>query len=311
MKTSSILLLAVLALSALNIYSTVKFQVHSTTGIALAGDNRNSQSANSRASHKIDGIVLPVISRVSVLSIHVRDTLVHDSIFHFLTDKLGLSVEYYPVRWNERKYAGVYAGNMFLEPCGPYSNFKYATNDFRAIFFGLNCESDRSLSSLAEDLTARHIEIMKDDIIHITDTAVIKPNIYFGISSGHIQNKVSEDSLRSVMVKNNINGPGIERIKEIRIGYPDNYCLERWKELIMPSQISDEGLCKINNDQTIRFVKSNIREVNGIVFKVRSLKKAKDWLIVNKLLGDMSKDEIALDRPKTFGLIILFSEKEN
>jgi hypothetical protein len=38
----------------------------------------------------------PVLSRISVLSIHVSDTVVHDSVFHFLTDKLGLAVEYYP-----------------------------------------------------------------------------------------------------------------------------------------------------------------------------------------------------------------------
>jgi hypothetical protein len=295
MKNRSILFITASFLIVSNIYSQLS-------------------SLETPASHETDAGAkrfLPVISRISVLSIHVRDTLVHDSIFHFLKDKLGLSVEYYPVRWNERKYAGVYAGNMFLEPCGPYSNFKYATNDFRSIFFGLNCESERSLSALAEDFDERHIKTEQDGTIQITDTTIIKQNIYFSISSGPIQNKVSEDSLRSVMLKNNENGPGIESIKEIRIGYTDNKCLDKWKSLIKPSVISDACLWQVNEDQSIRFVKSSIREVSAIVFKVQSLEKVKKWLSANKLSGDISKDEIALDKSKTFGLIILFSEEGN
>jgi hypothetical protein len=219
-------------------------------------------------------------------------------------------VEYYPEKWGDRKYAGVYAGNMFLEPCGPYSNFSYASNDFKAIFFGVNCESDRSLSSLTKDLTERHIEIKQDGSIQVTDTTIIKQNIYLSISSGPIQNKVSEDSLRSVMLNNNENTLGIERIKEIRIGYPNKAGLTKWENLILPAVMSRDGLWKINKDQSVRFVKSSIREVSAIVFKVKSLRKAKDWLSVNKLLGDISKDEIALDKSKTFGLLILLSEKD-
>jgi hypothetical protein len=251
----------------------------------------------------------PVISRVAVLSIHVRDTVVHDSVFHFLTDKLGLSVEYYPEKMGARRYAGVYAGNMFLEPCGPFSNFTYASNDFKAIFFCLNCESVRSYSSLAEDLTSRNLNYKQSETIQITDTTIIRQNILFYIGSGPGPNIRLEDSLRSIMVKKNEHTLGIERIKEIRIGYTDKYGLGKWKDLIKPSVISEKGLWKINEDQSVRLVRSRIREVNAIVFKVKSLEKAKTYLIENKLLGDIHKDEIGLDKTKTFGLLILLSEK--
>ena len=313
MKMWSIFLVTVLALSTLNIHTQISgLEIPLKKIVLVNGDGKYQSSDTLTNSDFYQGQTnfLPIISRISVLSIHVRDTLVHDSVFHFLTDKLGLPVEYYPQKWIERKYAGVYAGNMFLEPCGPYSNFSYATNDFRAIFFGLNCESERSLSSLAADITGRHIEIRQEGSILVTDTTIIKPNIYFGISSRPIQDKVNEDSLRIVMLRNKNNGLGIERIKEIRIGYTDNHCLAKWGKLIMPSVLSQTGLWKINEDQSIRFVKSSIREVNAIVFKVKSLKEAKNWLSANKLLGDIYKDEIALDKSKTFGLIILLSEKE-
>ncbi len=251
-----------------------------------------------------------LISRVSVLSIHVRDTLVHDSVYHFLNEKLGLSVEYYPVKWSDRKYAGLYAGNMFLEPCGPYTNFRYASDNFRAIFFGLNCESGRSLRSLAKDLTQRHIDLSQDGTIQVSDTSFINQNIYLSIASGKGPDKVKEDSLRSIMTDNNKNALGIERIKEIRICYTDEKCLDKWKKVALPSVISDAGLWKVNEDQSVRFVKGNIKEVNAIVFKVRSLDKARNWLSANNLLGNVSSDEIALDKSKSFGLLIILREAE-
>ena len=82
----------------------------------------------------------PIFSGIHTLSIHVRDTITHDSVFHFLVDKLKLPVYYNPVRYGKRKYVGLYAGNLVLEPCGPYSNFSYASDVFRAIFFGLTFE---------------------------------------------------------------------------------------------------------------------------------------------------------------------------
>jgi hypothetical protein len=267
------------------------------SAIAQSADNKNT------------AVSLPLISRISVLSIHVRDTITHDSVFHFLTDRLGLAVEYYPVKWGERKYAGVFAGNMYLEPCGPYSNFSYVSTNFRAIFFGLNCESERAISSLAEDLTGRNIKINKGETIEVTDTIMMTQNIYFNIASGSGPNKVREDSLRSVIAENTKNTPGIESIKEIRVGYLDNRALARWRALIMPSVLTEDGLWKINEDQSVRFVKSSIREVNAIVFKVKSLEVAKKWLAANNLSGEIRNDEIELDRSKVFGLSILLSEK--
>ncbi len=252
----------------------------------------------------------PVISRIAVLSIHIRDTIVHDYIYHFLTEKLGLPVEYYPLTWMDRKYAGIFAGNMYLEPCGPYSNFSYASPDFRAIFFGLNCETDRSLSSLAEDLTRRNIGISRDETIQVTDTAFIKQNIYFSVAAGPGRIVTHEDSLRTVLYRNTRNSLGIERIKEIMVCYPDKSALDKWELLMKPSILSHDSLWVVNEDQSVRFVKSTIREVKAIVFKVISVEKAKKWLTENNLSGNLYGDDIALNRSATFGLLILLSEKE-
>jgi len=101
---------------------------------------------------------------------------------------------------------------------------------------------------------------------------------------------------------------GIESIKEIQVGYANETALKKWQDFIEPSMITDEGIWKINEDQSIRFVKSNLWGVSGIVFKVKSLEKAKTWLIENSLSGDIRPDKIEMDRSKTFGLSIIISE---
>ena len=225
-----------------------------------------------------------------------------------MTEKLGLSVDYYPLKFEDRKYAGVYAGNMYLEPCGPFSNFQYASNKFKAIFFGLNCESEKSIATLAEDLTSRNIPIKQTSTVQIVDTSFIRQNIYLNIASVGGSHVKREDSLRAEMSRRNENGLGIESIKEISVGYTEGTALLKWKKLIEPSEILPEGIWKVNDSQSVRFVKSSICEVIGIVFKVKSLKKSKAWLKENNLIGVVHKDEIEMDKLKTYGLSILLSE---
>lgn len=96
--------------------------------IQLAGINKSSSTLTEKPD--------TIFSGLHTLSIHIQDPVNHDSVFHFLTDKLQLPVYYHPLAFGERKYAGVFAGNLVLEPCGPYTQFNYATSDFKAIFSG-------------------------------------------------------------------------------------------------------------------------------------------------------------------------------
>ncbi len=289
--------------------------------ILLPGWNKISAQELTAASQNISA---PVISKVALLSIHVTSIELHDSVYHFLTDKLGLPVDYYPLIYAGRRYCAVHVGNLYLEPCGPFTTFTYASKNFKAIFFGLNCGSDRSLSSVTEELKAKRINIKEGDVIEVTDSSLIRPNIYFAIAakatpeisddSLHTvmlkkKNDRREDSLRSVLSKNNRDALGIEKVKEIRVGYKDNAGLKKWKELIKPSVLSNDGVWKLNEGPPVRFVKSDIREVNSIVIKVKSLKKAQSYLLTNNLPFSAGKNEISLDKSRTFGLSILFAEK--
>lgn len=253
----------------------------------------------------------PVLSGLHTLSIHVRDTVTHDSVYHFLVDKLKLPVYYYPVTYGARKYVGTYAGNLVLEPCGPYSDYRYASSDFRAVFFGLTFEPFKTLSQPSNELTARGINCQAGgNFIIFSDSALCGDNIV--ISFMDDVNKVNGknrkiDSLKSDLAADTYNELGIEYVSEIVIGYRDNAGLKKWKELISPAELKN-AIWNVSDLLDFHIVKSNIREVQSITFKVKSLEKARLYLIKNSLAGSFSDNKIGLDRSKAFGLSIYLSE---
>ena len=248
-----------------------------------------------------------IVSEVSVLTIHVSDTNVHDSVFHFLTDVLKLPVDYYPVMLGERRYAAVYAGNMFIEPCGPYSNMRYPTKDFKALFFGLNCRSDASPSSIATNLGRLHIAYEQADpeTFRIQDASVGE-GVYFAIT-GKARSKPAEEreaSLRSTMAANNRDQLGFEYVKEIWLGYAGAADLQAWTEFLGPSGRVNDTLWRLSQNQSIRLVQSEVKGVRGIVCKVHSMEQAERYLKETKTYGRAVDGMIELDKSRTFGLSI-------
>ena len=121
------------------------------------------------------------IPGVHTLSIHIRDTSTHDSVYQFFHNKLKLPVYYFPIQIGQRKYAGLYAGNMALEPCGPYSDIDYADNKFRSIFYGLNLEVSESLQAIEQILCDRNIkQQVNKGSIYIRDSNLTDENIFIG-----------------------------------------------------------------------------------------------------------------------------------
>ena len=218
---------------------------------------------------------------------------------------------YNPENIGERKYAGIFAGNLVLEPCGPYKQFYYVT-DFKAIFFGLNFETDNSISSVAKVLENLNMKFESDGktYIYIQDTEVSGENTFLGIANSYGKEKDHSklDSLRSVMNSNIESDLGIEFVHEIQVGYPGNKNLERWKELIHPSNLDNSQVWRVSNGLNIRFMPDKIKEVKGITFKVKSLLNAKAYLKEKGLLGTERNGTIAIDPKKSFGLSICFTE---
>ena len=252
----------------------------------------------------------PLISSVAVLTIHVSNTNVHAGVFHLLADVLKLPVDYYPVSLGQRRYAAVYAGNLFIEPCGPYSGWDYPVKDFQALFFGLNCVSTLSV----ETLTARardggfQSESAGQTTIRITDRSVAE-GIYLAITSQPecASAESKELRLQTALTGNRNKGIGLERVREIWLGYDDPHAIQKWTQLLGKPAAGAETEWLLNKQQRIRLVKSPIGGVRGIVCKVGSLGQAERYLKENALFGRHNNDRIELDPAKTFGLRICLS----
>lgn len=280
---------------------------------------------------------VPLFSGLHTLSVHVRDTVTHDSVFKFLVEKLKLPVYYYPVTYGKRKYVGVYAGNLVLEPCGPYSDYKYGSDNFRAIFFGLTFEPYESIPMSSMDLSDRSINHEPGDtyIYLQRDSVLCGDNITISLMDrGDLKamDKGIMDSLRYAMNAesetkykvfersddeqsteytsvNYSNDLGIEFIEEICIGYKDNANFQKWKQLISPAGLEDNEIWKGINMPEFHFIKSKIREVQSITFRVKSLDKAKQYLVKNNLYGSIADGKIQLEKSQTFGLSIYLTEE--
>jgi hypothetical protein len=279
---------------------------------------------------------VPLFSGLHTLSIHVRDTITHDSVFKFLVDKLKLPVYYYPVTYGKRKYVGVYAGNLVLEPCGPYTNYLYASDNFRAIFFGLTFEPYESIPMSSMGLGDRminhepgdtYIYLQKDSVlcgdnltVSFLDRGVVRTmdkrimdSLRYAMNAESettykvFERKDDEQSTENKSV-NYYNELGIEFVKEICIGYKGNPGLQKWKQLISPSELQDNKIWKGSNMPEFHFIKSNIKEVQSITFRVKSLEKAKQYLKKNNLSWSSIGSKVLLEKSQTFGLSIYLTE---
>jgi hypothetical protein len=251
----------------------------------------------------------PIISGIHTLSVHVRDTVLHDSVYHFFLNKLKLPIYYTPVMYGNKKYVGIYAGNMVLEPCGPYQNIDYASDNFKALFFGMNFEVYKSLAVSEQALIERGIKHQVNrGSIYIRDSILCNENVFSALYE--VSDKEIRDSLQNILITQTINNPGIEYIKEILIGYKEEANIIKWKEYLHPLELGENDICQINDSLQIHFTKGKINEVMAITFKVESIVEAQQYFRENKLAGSATENKLKLNLSQTFGLSIYFTDEE-
>jgi hypothetical protein len=248
-----------------------------------------------------------LISNLHTLSIHIQEPALHDSVFRFLTEKLQLPVYYQPVVVGERRYGGVFAGNLVLEPCGPFSDMDYASRGFKAIFFGLTFEPAVSIPDAARILRDRKIEYETggDEFVFLTDPILCGENIYISLMDKHdkLRDHVRLDSLSRFMEQDNP-GLGIEYVREIRLGIPDMENLSKWKAFIAPCILNENLTWRMDDKLHFSYSMAPNKEVISILFKVKSFREAENYLTENKVLFTSEPGLIRIDPGQSFGLFI-------
>ncbi|MBA7682506.1 hypothetical protein ES703_90856 [subsurface metagenome] len=253
----------------------------------------------------------PVFTKIHTVSIHVKDHTVHDAVYRFLKDDLQLPVVYIPVMYGERKYAGLWAGNLVLEPCGPYSNITYATPDFTAMFCGITFESYKSSMQSATQLVQRGIKHEPPyAFVIISDPNLCGQNLIVSImdNPGRDQEQAKHDVLTS-QFRDNQGGPlGILYVEEIHVGCTDEQNLDKWKTFLAPISQLDQRRWRLGNGPAIRLVKSGLKEINAVVFRVASLESAVRYLKTKKMLGTIYQNGVKVKTPDAWDFTIVLQE---
>jgi len=253
----------------------------------------------------------PVFTKIHTVSIHVKDHAIHDAVYNFLKDDLQLPVVYTPVTYGERKYAGLWAGNLVLEPCGPFSNMTYATPDFTAMFYGITFESYKSSMESATQLDQRGIEHKPPyAFIVISDPNLCGQNLIVSImdNPGRFQEQAKHDALTS-QLRDNQGGPlGILYVEEIQVGCTDEQNVDKWKTFLAPIRQFDQHRWRLGNGPAIRLVKSELKEIKGVVFRVASLESAIRYLETKKMLASRNQNVVEVNTPNAWDFKIVLRE---
>ena len=249
----------------------------------------------------------PVVSRLHTLSIHVRSHAVHESVYALLSEVLLLPPTYDPVTYGQRKYAAVQAGNLCLEPCGPFPDHLYSNTDFEGKFYGLTFEPYESATASARELDRRGIRHgTPTQSVRITDKDISAPDVTLGIGE-----KESQEARhgRAAKLSAQNGGPiGLSHVEEILVGYSDNNNLNKWVDFLRPAKHEGGNVYSLSDGLALRFVKHDSKRVIGITLKVRSLDQARAFLKKNGLLGRVRPDEVEFNPSKIHGLRIVLKE---
>ena len=253
----------------------------------------------------------PIFTKIHTVSIHVKNHVVHDAVYRFLREDLQLPVVYTPLTLGERKYVGLWAGNLVLEPCGPYSNITYATPDFTAMFYGITFESYKSSMQSATQLDRRGIKHEPPyAFVVISDPNLCGQNLIVSImdNSDRRQEQAKHDTLTS-QLKDNQGGPlGIQYVEEIQVGCTDEQNVDKWKTFLAPIRQLDQRRWRLGNGPSIRLVKSDLKEIKAVVFRVASLESAVRYLETKKMLGYRNQNVVKVKTPNAWDFTIVLQE---
>ncbi|MHC4518458.1 MAG: nucleoside hydrolase [Planctomycetota bacterium] len=273
--------------------------------------HRKLKAATHLTGRRTEQNTAPVVSRVHTVSIHVKDHDAHEGVYRFLRDDLQMPVVYTPVVYGERRYVGLWAGNLVLEPCGPYPNITYATPDFDAMFYGITFEAYESSAQSAVHLDERGIEHEPPyAFVVISDPNVCGQNLIVSImdNPGRDKERTKHQALTSEL-RNNQGGPlGIQYVEEIRVGYTDAQDVAKWKTLLAPFRQRRGRRWQLDSGPALHLVESDLMEISAVVFKVASLESAVRYLQAKNMLGRRSDNHVTVKTPNDWDFTIVLQE---
>ncbi len=246
----------------------------------------------------------PIVSSLHTVSVHIDSPETYNTLLQFFEKDLQWPVIYgkpwTPDRQGRRSYAGIWAGNVVLEICGPYSGETFPEG-VRARLHGLTF---RPYQTTEESIVAldRARFLHKPPFgnleggsrfVVLDDPAMTSPTLAVSIMQVGDRNreKTEQDAARAALIANHGGPLGLISVQEIRVGYPGAPSLARWREFLTPAY-PETGA-----GPSLRFAEGSQGALTALVLRVASTAKATAFL-----------ESIGSDRILTAGVRIICTE---
>ena len=259
----------------------------------------------------------PVVSRVYWVTIHTRSLDTFDSLYGLLSRDLKLPVFFQPETHGARRYAAVLAGNVILEPCGPFADSSYRSASVLARWSTLIFRPHRSTADSLTRLEQQGIEhgspkteTWDGKQVNVNVTGLSTPGMLVMLSEcveGEETLNAKLGSLRDELKAGEQGSLGIRCVDEIHIGYSNDEYLSRWRALLSPIQPTD-GVWQLSAGPRLRLVRADRDEIVALVLKVGSIAQAVDQLTARNMLGGKQENMVAIAEGGACGLKIYLRE---
>ena len=262
---------------------------------------------NDTASHE------PVISYIYWITMHAREPEIYDSLYQFFVHDLQLPQLFDTETYGSARYFTIRAGNVILEPCGPFEfhpdfgpevTTRYNTLAFRP--YESAATSAAILQNLGFGITVRD----QDELLNLTVDELTTDFLPVNVSkTAPVKNEdgLILDSLQKDLIRRGGGPLGLEYIEEVHIGYTTDEYLAKWKEFLHPLE-NKTNFWILPHKPNIRFIKSEREEIVALVFKVRSLASAVRYLKSKNMLGTQNGDLTEIDISWNRGIRIFVTE---
>jgi hypothetical protein len=251
----------------------------------------------------------PVVRQVGRILIEAGDPI---ALFDFFSAELQLPVAWQMAETQGSVVGGVSAGNVNLEFSGPArKKDETARKEAHARFSGLSLEPI-ALSDALKELKARGISygdpqpynsMLPDGRQGVMWTTVPLPSIaksgmnifLFEYSPKFLNEDVRRKQLGNRLTLNNGGPIGVLSLDEIVISAP-NAEKEAWARLF--GEPTAGGIWNPGAGPKIRIMPGTEYQIRKIIFKVKSLARAKAFLANDRMLGESSAKELTLNRTR-------------
>jgi len=222
----------------------------------------------------------PVVSDLHTVSIHVNGVESYNAAFRLLTQDLGWPAIYGKLLTTEegskRNYAGIWAGNVVLEICGPYPK-EFSPGDRPVRLHGLTFSPHLSAERSAAELKRRDLRFRGPvswspgaTFVILEDDALIRPQFSISIMdlADRQGDRAEREKARNALEAADGGAIGLRAVVEVAVLYEDEGVLAKWRQFL--SEAPSNG----GEGPRLQLGKGSRNGIQAIVVRVKKRDRA-------------------------------------